>query len=386
MGIGGVLLELGRYLEACERTPGVDSVGLDEDGAPGTAGSVTATVELTLSTCPAGEGANALDLADTRVDDDGRIRASFETPEAVLPERPDGVEIATRETRVTEDGRIAVRLVATAVAQEAGQRATGRGDAGVAGATDTPAAGRGDAGAAGATDAPAAGRGDTPAAADAGPPGQVAGDDQGVEHDADADERASQQTHATRTGADTDRSSERDLPPFRDHALLREVYESCGTFAEMSDALEMDVTGETVRRYMIDAGIHEPDSYGSSGADDAERDEEGVDEGAAVAGTDPREDTGRGSAEEDLDSPVVLTDGIGLPEGVQIETIVETVKRSNTLYEVKTAIGIGREEALEILQQLDLLDHVVGRLATADEREVTRELVVERLRENAEPR
>lgn len=378
MGIGGVLLELGRFLEACERTPGVDSVGLDEDGAPGTAGSVTATVELNLSTCPAGEGASGMDLADTRIDDDGRIRTTFETPEAVLPDRPDGVEITTREATVDEDGRIAVRLVATAVAEDAGPRAVGNAETPAAADAGTPATEN--------TGSPADGDAETPTTTDDDTLAWVAGDDQGVDHDADADERPSQQEQTTHTAADTDGSSNGDVPPFRDHALLREVYESCGTFAEMSDALEMDVTGETVRRYMIDAGIHEPDSYGSSRADDAERDEDGVDDGTTVDAPDPREDPGRGAGDEDLDTPVVLTDGIGLPEGVQIETLVETVKRSNTLYEVKTAIGIGRDDAREILQQLDLLDHVVGRLATADEREVTRELVVERLRENAEPR
>ena len=149
-----------------------------------------------------------------------------------------------------------------------------------------------------------------------------------------------------------DSTSRREVPPFKDPDLLASVYDSCDTFAEMAAELEMDVTAETVRRYMIDYDIHEPDTYRTSGAS------------AAAA-----------------DDQVVLSDGIGLPDDVTAEDLVETVERSNTIYEVKQDIDIERDDALEMLQDLNLLDLVVGRLSTEGEREVTREDIVDRLRE-----
>jgi hypothetical protein len=78
---------------------------------------------------------------------------------------------------------------------------------------------------------------------------------------------------------------------------------------------------------------------------------------------------------------VVLADGIGLPDDVTVETLIETVKRSNTIYEVKQNVGIERQDALEMLRELNLLDLVVGRLATEAERDISREEIVDRLRE-----
>lgn len=140
----------------------------------------------------------------------------------------------------------------------------------------------------------------------------------------------------------------RDVPPFRDRELLAEIYETYDTFAEMKDALGMDVTAETVRRYMVDYGIHEPNSYNTS--------------------------------HDEAPAKPIIADGIGLPEDVTVESFIETVRRSNTIYEVKQGIGIERDDAIEMLKQLNLLDLVVGRLATESERELTREDVIERLR------
>jgi hypothetical protein len=174
------------------------------------------------------------------------------------------------------------------------------------------------------------------------------------------------------------------VPPFRDTELLAEVYAAHGTFAEMADALGMDVTAETVRRYMIDAGVHQPTSYNTGGADAADTTDD-----ASDAGT-PADDVGRdGSTDEseppdttDRDgSPVVLADGIGLPNDITVETLVETVKRSNTVHEVERAVGVDHDEALELLRELNLLDLVVGRLATEAERDIGRAEVVDRLRE-----
>jgi hypothetical protein len=139
----------------------------------------------------------------------------------------------------------------------------------------------------------------------------------------------------------------------------------------MADALDMDVTAETVRRYMIDFGIHEPSSY-DTGAGDGSDEAQEVDEAPEIDEA-PEADDVEGT-------PPVLSDGIGLPDDITVETLIETVERSNTIYEVKRDLGVGREDALEMLRECNLLDLVMCRLATEAERDITREDVVERLR------
>jgi len=182
-------------------------------------------------------------------------------------------------------------------------------------------------------------------------------------------------------GTRADSLDDRDIPPFRDAELLEDVYASCDTFAQMTEEIGMDVTAETVRRYMIDHGIHEPNSYDT--ADDPG--DEGTDDRTKGANQEDTEaddiDTADADAPGEEPDRAVLADGIGLPENVTVETLVETVKESNTIYEVTQNIGIQRQDALEMLRELNLLDLVVGRLATEAERDITREDVVTRLRE-----
>ncbi|ARS91208.1 hypothetical protein [Natrarchaeobaculum aegyptiacum] len=170
--------------------------------------------------------------------------------------------------------------------------------------------------------------------------------------------------------ADGAEGGKRDVPPFRDPELLGEVYESCETFAEMSDAIEMDVTAETVRRYMIDYGIHEPDQYDTG---DAAATDDAVDPETEV--------TSPATSENDAEL-VVLTDGLGLPDDVTVESLVEAVATSNTIYEVTRAIDLNREETCDLLRRLDLLEFVVGRISEA-ERNVDRDEILTRLKESA---
>jgi hypothetical protein len=55
-------------------------------------------------------------------------------------------------------------------------------------------------------------------------------------------------------------SDSESAPEYQDPERLAAVYDKYDTFAEMRDALEVDVTSQTVRRYMIEHGIHEPAS------------------------------------------------------------------------------------------------------------------------------
>ncbi|MFB6309917.1 MAG: hypothetical protein ABEH64_01915 [Salinirussus sp.] len=155
--------------------------------------------------------------------------------------------------------------------------------------------------------------------------------------------------------------SEPDVPAFKDPDRLAEVYSECDTFAEMAETIDMDVTAETVRRYMIDYDIHQPNTYHTERTATAEGPSATNDDAAA--------------------EPIVLSDGIGLPDDVTIDTLIDTVKRSNTFYEVTREVNVEREDAREMLEQLNLLDLVKGRLATEHERDLSREEIVDRLRD-----
>lgn len=285
----------------------VDLTGLTDSAA---GGGLTAELEVLLSMCPADGGLTGVAPGDTSIDDDGTIRLGFETPNPVVPASDRDVELEPGEATVDSDGTVSVTVsasVPTVDGQPDGSPVNGDSQVGEQAENGSP------------------------------------GDDV-------ADLVVSHQ--------------DRDVPVFEDAELLAAVYGACDTFAEMAEALEMDVTAETVRRYMVDHGIHEPRSYSTT-------------EG----------DPGEGSTEEraDRESQVLLTDGFGLPEDVPIDTVVESVRTSKTLHEVTDDIGLEREDTLEMLRDLDLLEFVVGRLALAPERDVDREVIVERLGENAGP-
>jgi hypothetical protein len=346
MGIGRGFQELGRFLDDCERrgepVERVDVVkvaGADDGG-------LRAELELTLSVGQDGVAS----LCDPQVCPDGTVRFALESTTQLVPAADHDVSVEPTGTALEDgDGTATVRFAAT-VPSTAGSAVNGEG---VTISSDDPAV-TGDAAGGGVdtgnTPTPATSAADrsgstglvSKESADSGQGGTGDGDSDTVGNGTDADEESNVGT------------SERDVPPFKNPDLLAEVYDSCETFAEMADTLEMDVTAETVRRYMIDYDIHEPNTYQTS-------------DGPAGATAD--------------EGQVVLSDGIGLPDEVTADDLIETVERSNTIYEVKQDIDIDRDDALEMLQDLNLLDLVVGRLATEGERDITREDIVDRLRE-----
>lgn len=207
-------------------------------------------------------------------------------------------------------------------------------------------------------------------------------------------------------GHSTDASSDggrRDVPPFKDPGLLRDVYENHDTFAEMADAIEMDVTGETVRRYMIDCEIHEPNSYRtdstttstSGGVTEAESceatespaagdsapstaDAVHSESGTAGQSADPTEPMERGEK-------TLVSDGIGIPDSVEIDELIDAVNRSRTIHEVSRDLDFDRREARDLLTELNLLDLVLGRIDNDPNRTISREDVIDRLRSVSHP-
>lgn len=57
----------------------------------------------------------------------------------------------------------------------------------------------------------------------------------------------------------TDEANAERYAPYRDPDRLEAVYDEDATFKEMKAALGVDVTAQTVRKYMIKYGIHEPE-------------------------------------------------------------------------------------------------------------------------------
>lgn len=156
------------------------------------------------------------------------------------------------------------------------------------------------------------------------------------------------------------------VPPYEDEEYLRAIYQQFDTFSEMRDAIEMDVSTETVRRYMIDAGIHDPSTYETT-ADAASRRINGREA--------PADDTSDPIPDEQL-----VTDGIGLPDDLSLEDVLDAVVESSTVYEVTRALELEQRRTREILEHLDLLDLVMHRVSDDRTREVSYEEVADRLR------
>lgn len=155
------------------------------------------------------------------------------------------------------------------------------------------------------------------------------------------------------------------VPAYDDGPYLRALYEHCDTFAEMRDHIEMDVSAETVRRYMIDAGVHEPTSYESAGNGLEDADPPAAEGPAAVLGEDK-----------------LVTDGLGLPDDLEIGEVLDAVVESATVYEVECRLGLGQARTRELLRELDLLDLVLHRV-TENPGECTYEEAAMRIRQTA---
>ena len=224
------------------------------------------------------------------------------------------------------------------------------------------------------------------------------------------EEGASDDGPTTETG-DTDAEStsrfaaarDESVPAYDDTPYLRRLYEACETFAEMSDRIEMDVSAETVRRYMTEAGIHSPTSYettggtrtasGGDGADERESAERTTNTGSdddtgsteesaepARRGRPTDDDTGSAAS---LPDEQLVADGIGLPEELTLHDIVDAVVDARTVHEVQREVGLGYDRTRQLLIQLNVLDLVMGRVSGDPDRSVTVDIVADRIRQCA---
>lgn len=197
--------------------------------------------------------------------------------------------------------------------------------------------------------------------------------------------------------ADLSAVRDESVPPYEDTEYLQQLYNSCDTFMEMSQKIEMDVTSETVRRYMIGSNIHTPSTYNTT--IEAEQADQATTEDAEIetetdmkseTNTNTNTDAAKPATEQSLSvtdsmeptpGEQLVTDGIGLPEDLQIADIMDAVIDSSTLYEVQRHLGLERQRTQELLQQLNLLDLVMRRVADNPERDVSYEEMAARIRQ-----
>jgi len=201
------------------------------------------------------------------------------------------------------------------------------------------------------------------------PPGDGPPEPEATETDADSAVETSPQEAvadaegpaASSSGDGFEAVRDESVPPYEDTEYLRALYDAHDTFSEMGEEILMDVSGETVRRYMIEAGVHDPVTYETA-------------TGAMQNGT-------RSEQSVSLPDEHLIADGTGLPEDVGITDVVEAVVGSATVYEVERELDLEGERVRGLLRRLDLLDLVMCRIDDGFGQEVTYEEATMRVRQ-----
>ncbi|MFH5801404.1 hypothetical protein [Haladaptatus sp. CMAA 1911] len=219
----------------------------------------------------------------------------------------------------------------------------------------------------------------------------------------ESDDRSSVVGDESEHGPSISTARNDDLPPYEDVEYLQRIYDTCETFVEMAAVIEMDVSAETVRRYMTEADVHEPTSYNTVSSSDAETVESS--ERSEATSTSEENDVRNSEndseptpadrkpkrrpdgTDSDSDDPVdgiknqqLIADGIGLPNDVTIDQLADAVESSITVHEVKQELNIERDDARRLLERLNLLDLVLTRVWRENGRRVSRDKIVDRIR------
>ncbi|EMA58394.1 hypothetical protein [Halorubrum lipolyticum] len=90
-------------------------------------------------------------------------------------------------------------------------------------------------------------------------------------------------------------------PAYRDPDRLEAVYDPDATFAEMTEELGVDVTPQTVRKYMVEHGVHEPKPRTDRLLEDAAVDSLDSPDRSPEAGGYPNEEVDNGASDDDSD-------------------------------------------------------------------------------------
>ncbi|MFY4813546.1 hypothetical protein ACOJIV_12745 [Haloarcula sp. AONF1] len=221
----------------------------------------------------------------------------------------------------------------------------------------------------------------------------------GSQENPQSDGAATQSGHGNDSGSDPFAAVRDDsVPPYEDTDYLQALYDECDNFREIAEQIQMDVSSETVRRYMIEADIHVPNTYDTSSDDEEEpsvnsetSDEdtsqsEAMDQDGQVDLVEPVSAESAASVEEsvgELPDEQLVTDGIGLPAAVQLQDVADAVVESDTVYEVQRRLSLDRGQTRDLLKELNLLDLVLCRLADEPDHAVSYGTVASRIQQCA---
>ncbi|MFB6298787.1 MAG: hypothetical protein ABEH65_00835 [Halobacteriales archaeon] len=210
------------------------------------------------------------------------------------------------------------------------------------------------------------------------------------EDETSSSRRSEQTTSETDSKAEreseTETEADEEPPVYQDPDRLASVYAEYDSFAAMTEALDVDVTPQTVRRHMIDHGIHDPESRTDTD-DDApvEEAEDGVDDTVDHPDEGDNETTdgatnsdGTENAENDALTADAIPDGVVLPDGIDIEALKRIVTDARTIHDIQRELSLDRESTRELLESFNLLECVLGRLEEVD-REIPPEEIDERI-------
>ncbi len=370
MGLRDSFDVLSETIERCEsRGRPVRSVETTTDPATGDRLQVSMELSVSLSAAngSAGPDGSTTDPGITpdgaSLTDEGTLSVEFAAPDLLPAPAREAVGVEDRAVRVV-DGEL-VATVEFAIDPDAGPVRDGGTSAGAETRT-AKARESADSGGPDGGDADA----DEEADGGAGEPKGEAGDDV-------ADRLAAARSE--------------DLAPYEDTAYLRVLYDCCDTFAEMSERIPMDVAAETVRRYMIEAGVHDPTSYDTAADDETAGDGAGDDgdigddgsidggeeSGPERVGADVGSATGSGGAADEQ----LIADGLGLPEGLGVRDVVDAATASTTVYQAGRRLDLGQGRTRRLFRRLNVLDLLLHRVDR--DGEVTRDEVVRRIRQCA---
>ena len=398
MGVGDSLQKLSRMIERYESDGGEIQHVEAQMSDRGSETELNATVDIPISLCPEENSKNAASLEAAAITDNGGLQVEF-TP-LILPDLDEciteEISIVEEGARVVEGGTVVMTITLTFDAEMEHQNAEE--STTCIESSRTPET-------FGVTENDEAVGDDTATADEHDAMTTVAGADDSN----NIDKRTDTSTEDTKsTGDRMDGESEldsvrdEDLPLYKDDDYLQYLYDSCHTFEEMAQSVEISVSSETVRRYMIEAGVHEPSTYETTdettaaddslttenvGDADGETDKQTV-VGEQAASTQPSpgaESVQEGRAdesspEEGLSDIQLIADGIGLPDGLTIEELANAIESSMTVFDVQRKLDLGQERTEELLKQLNLIDLVMCRLSHDPDQQVTQDEIVNRIR------
>lgn len=177
---------------------------------------------------------------------------------------------------------------------------------------------------------------------------------------------------------------------YKDPLCLEQIYDSSKTFDEMAAELDVDVSGSTVRRHMIEFGIHSPTSYDGAGSpDEADATSPHPEKSAVDEDETATDDDESSTLPAQNDEPINvefdrLAATFGIDSALTLDDFTWIVNESDTLYEVQRRLEIEREDVKQLLLELDLLDAVFGRVSTKDQRDITVDEINQRIRNSVQ--